>query len=55
MKLYQEKRTMLYKNKLYTINFQFYLCEDTKLKFEDENLANINYLQIIKQHNNETM
>lgn len=51
MKIYQEKRTLFYKNKPYTINFQFYLCEDSNQKFEDETLANINYTKIIKQYN----
>ena len=51
MILKSEKRTMSFRKEDFEVNFQFWYCEDSHEKFEDERLAELNINQLYSQYN----
>jgi DNA-binding transcriptional regulator YiaG/uncharacterized phage-associated protein len=50
MSIHKEWRTMKYRKEEFKVLFHFYKCEDTGELFEDDELANLNYNQLINQY-----
>lgn len=50
MKAKQEWREMTFRNEAFPVLFNFYLCEDTGEKFEDERFSDLNYKQVMNQY-----
>ncbi len=49
MSICKEWRTMKFRKEDFAVLFHFYKCEDTGEQFEDEDLANLNYNQLVNQ------
>lgn len=49
MSIRKEWRTMKFRKEDFAVLFHFYKCEDTGEQFEDEDLANLNYNQLVNQ------
>jgi hypothetical protein len=47
MKVAQEWREMTFRNEAFPVLFHYYICENTKEKFEDEHFSTLNYNQIV--------
>ena len=50
MILKSEKRKMFFRKEEFEIFFQFWYCEDSHEKFEDERLAELNINQLYSQY-----
>ena len=50
MRVGKELRDMNYRKETYTVWFNYYQCEDTGEKFEDEHFSELNYNQVINQY-----
>ncbi len=50
MRVRQESRNMIYRNEKYSVLFNFFLCEESGEKFEDEHFAELNYNQVVNQY-----
>ena len=50
MNAMQEWRGMIFRNEAFPVLFNFYLCEDTEEKFEDERFSALNYNQVMNQY-----
>ena len=50
MILKSEKRVMFFRKESFEVNFQFWHCEDSDEKFEDEHLAQLNINQLYSQY-----
>jgi hypothetical protein len=50
MVLKNEVRIMPFRSENYSINFQYWLCEDSQEQFEDELLAESNIQQVYEQY-----
>lgn len=51
MVLKNELRTMRYKEKELTVQFYYYLCEDTNESFTTTELDELNMLEVEKEYN----
>lgn len=47
MKLMSEKRTLKYKGKEFTVDYEFWLCEDSGEKFTTDELDDKNLAELI--------
>ena len=50
MKLIKEKRVMQFRKESIEIWFHFYLCEDSKEKFESTELSELNQIQVLNEY-----
>lgn len=50
MKVQFEPRSLKYRKESFTIMFQYYLCEDSGEKFEDEVFAHLNNTQVLNKY-----
>jgi hypothetical protein len=50
MSVGQEWREMTYRNEKYSVLFNYFVCEESGEKFEDECFAELNYYQVINQY-----
>jgi putative zinc finger/helix-turn-helix YgiT family protein len=50
MNIVKEWRTMSFRKEEFRVLFHFYKCDDTGEQFEDEDLANLNYNQLVNQY-----
>jgi DNA-binding transcriptional regulator YiaG/uncharacterized phage-associated protein len=50
MKVAKELREMTFRKETFPVMFHYYICEDTKEKFEDEHFSELNHNQVINQY-----
>lgn len=50
MKNGQERRNMTYRNEIFSVLFNYFVCEKSGEKFEDEHFAELNYNIVVSQY-----